>query len=91
MKNMSHEWLKAARDDLLLMEDILNRDYLTHMVAFHAQQCIEKCLKAVLEEYKIEIPKIHKLVTLSGIVENKIPFHADYEMLKKQIAFWFNH
>jgi HEPN domain-containing protein len=28
---------------------------LTHMVAFHSQQCIEKSLKAVMEEYGIEL------------------------------------
>lgn len=33
-------------------------------VCFHAQQCAEKYLKAVLEEQEIEVPKIHDLVVL---------------------------
>ena len=36
--------------------------HLSHIVAFHAQQCVEKVFKAVLEEHKIEVPRIHSLV-----------------------------
>lgn len=64
MKNITVEWLKAANDDLLLIEKILTEASLTHMVAFHAQQVIEKCLKAISEEKQIELLKIHNLKTL---------------------------
>jgi len=57
MKKLSHEWLKAAQDDLLLMEDILDRDSLTHMVAFHAQQCVEKCLKQSRKNMRLKFQK----------------------------------
>lgn len=65
MRTLSAEWLKAAHDDLAVIENIINEESLTHMVAFHAQQCIEKSLKAMGEEKQLEIPKIHKLKTLS--------------------------
>ena len=42
---------------------------LSHIVAFHAQQSIEKVFKAILEEHNMEMPKIHNLVTLYGKVE----------------------
>jgi len=64
MKMISKEWLKASNDDILIIEQIINIEHLTHMVAFHSQQAIEKSLKALIEEYEIDIPKIHKLIRL---------------------------
>ena len=58
------EWLKASNDDLLTISKLLNDAHLTHIVAFHAQQSIEKSFKALLEELELEIPKIHKLKKL---------------------------
>jgi len=69
MKKITSEWLKSASDDLLLIEEIMSKSSLTHIAAFHAQQTIEKSLKAVLEEKGIEIPKIHKLKTLFSITK----------------------
>ena len=71
MKVISKEWLKASRDDMLIIEQIINIEHLTHMVAFHAQQAIEKSLKALIEEYEIDIPKIHKLIRLKKILSDK--------------------
>jgi len=65
MKSLSQEWLKAAQDDLAVIEKIIHEASLAHMVAFHAQQCIEKSLKAIGEERSLELPKIHKLKTLT--------------------------
>jgi len=44
---------------------------LTAIVAFHAQQCVEKCLKAALEEFDIDVGKTHNLLTLKAAVERK--------------------
>jgi len=68
MKAMTKEWIKAAYDNLMAIEVLLDNSHLTHIVAFHSQQCIEKLFKAVLEEYEIETPKIHKLVELQAIM-----------------------
>jgi HEPN domain-containing protein len=51
MKEVTEEWLRAASDDLLVIDRIASEEHLAHMVAFHSQQCIEKSLKAVIEEY----------------------------------------
>ena len=42
MKKISEEWLKAAKDDLRVADKIISDEALTHMVAFHCQQCIER-------------------------------------------------
>ena len=60
MKKQAENWLKSAKDDLILIEEIINNDLLTHMVAFHSQQAIEKSFKAILEEKEAKVPKIHK-------------------------------
>lgn len=48
-KELALEWLEAVTADLKTIERTLDDEGLTHMVAFHAQQSIEKCLKALLE------------------------------------------
>ncbi len=40
MKKLAEEWLKHAEKDLLTIERIIDEEYLTNIVAFHAQQCI---------------------------------------------------
>lgn len=72
MRNLTKEWLKAAYDDLITIEEIKDNVLLTHIVAFHAQQCVEKVFKAILEENQIEIPKIHKLRQLLTLFPEKI-------------------
>ena len=72
MRLMTNEWLKAASDDLLSIEKLIVVEHLSHIVAFHAQQAIEKSFKSLFEEFQIEIPKIHKLINLHKILEEKI-------------------
>ncbi len=45
---MAKEWLESANGDLKTIEEIINNDYLTHIAAFHSQQCVEKSFKALL-------------------------------------------
>ncbi len=59
MRRQTKAWLDSARDDLGVVEAIIYREDLTHMVAFHCQQSIEKALKAVLEEHEQLVPRIH--------------------------------
>lgn len=73
------EWLKAARLDLDSIPYILHVEHLTPVVAFHAQQSVEKSLKALLEFKGRHIPKTHKLQTLFDIA--KPEFEIDEEIL----------
>ena len=72
MRRFTKEWLIASSDDLLTIHEIKEIGHLTHIVAFHAQQSVEKSLKALIEEYEIDIPKIHKLSKLQNILKGKI-------------------
>lgn len=80
MRTATEEWLTAARDDLETVAEIVDNSRLTHVVAFHTQQCIEKGLKAVLEEYEQDVPNIHNLITLHGRAEAHFPEAADVEV-----------
>jgi len=77
MKTFTKEWLVAANDDLLTVNAIISNDLLTHIVAFHAQQCIEKCFKAILEDNEIDLPKIHKLIKLKNILPIQLSISND--------------
>lgn len=69
MVTMHVEWLKAAHDDLILLSDIATNASITHLIAFHSQQAVEKSLKAYLEYQDQEVPKIHKIQSLVDRVE----------------------
>ena len=43
MKKASVQWLESAEMDLGSIEQIIRREDLTPVAAFHSQQCVEKC------------------------------------------------
>ena len=73
-KELAMEWIKASNDDIRVIEKIIDDDLLTHIVAFHAQQSIEKSFKSILEFNHKDIPKIHKLQTLADILDLDLNF-----------------
>ena len=64
MKQTTRDWLIAAEDDLLAARKLAGEDRLTNVVAFHCQQCIEKCFKAIIEEQDKPSIKSHDLLRL---------------------------
>lgn len=64
MKPITKEWLNAANDDVIAMEVMLGREEITNMVAFHAQQAVEKSFKALIEEFDLGKIKTHQLENL---------------------------
>ena len=81
MRRQTKAWLDSARDDLRVVEEILDNEDLTHMVAFHCQQSIEKSFKAVLEEFEQIVPRIHDLITLRTQAEKYISLTAESALL----------
>jgi len=62
MKDGARSWMAFADRDLEAAKILLDNEYVSNVVLFHCQQCVEKCLKAILEEHQIQIPKIHSVV-----------------------------
>ena len=77
MKAITQNWLNYAKADLLNCEHIIKDVFLTNIVAFHSQQTVEKCFKAIIEENGIRLKRIHNLVKLYEITEKYINFTVD--------------
>lgn len=58
------DWLRHARSDLSVARRTGDPDTLLETLCFHAQQAVEKCLKAVLVSRGIAPPATHNLKTL---------------------------
>ena len=48
MKKQDENWLQPTSDDLSIINEIIQNENLSQMVAFHSQQAIEKSIKAIL-------------------------------------------
>ena len=83
MRRQAKAWLDSACDDLGVVEEIINRDDLTHMAAFHCQQSIEKSFKAVLEEFEQTVPRVHDLNTLRNQVEKYVRLQVESDLLSQ--------
>lgn len=63
--NISSEWLRRARSDLQLGRVALRaKGVLPEDACFHAQQCAEKALKALLLKRGIDFPRTHVIEVL---------------------------
>jgi HEPN domain-containing protein len=80
-KELAKEWLLSAMSDLKSIEHIIDDEFLTHMVAFHAQQSVEKSLKALLEYQSKRVPKEHSTLTLYAMAEDCFDEPLDKGML----------
>jgi len=76
-RRMALEWLKAAKDDLMVIEEISKNELLTHMMAFHSQQALEKIFKAMIEYRMERVPKQHDLLLLQKKVGADLPIEGE--------------
>ena len=83
MKKITGEWLSSAKDDLKVIVRAIDDESLTHQVAFHSQQAIEKSLKAIIEEYEIVFIRTHSLETLIAKTNSYIELPVDIILLRK--------
>jgi len=67
---VAYGWALKAENDLITAAHTLKlgADTPTDTVCFHAQQCVEKCLKALLVCQGIEFGRIHHLSTLLALL-----------------------
>lgn len=75
MKKETKEWTKIAIEELQAAEYLFERS-LYRMVCYHAQQAVEKILKAILTEHETEFSRTHNILDLRNAVEGigyKIP------------------
>ena len=85
MQPLTTEWIQKAEGDLATAHRELRARKSPNYDAacFHAQQCAEKYLKALLQEAVIPFGKTHNLPLLLDLQQNRHPF---LEMLRPVLA-----
>ena len=76
-RELAHEWLAKADVDLSAASALHSAGDLTDVVAFHAQQVVEKALKAFLVWHQIEFPKTHDIERLLELCASIDPEAAE--------------
>jgi len=81
MKPITQEWVNKAEGDFATAQRELQVQHMPNYdaVCFHAQQCIEKYLKACLQEENIAFTKTHDLSVLLNLF---LPIQPDWERLR---------
>ena len=84
-----HAWMKRAEVDFTLARSALRRKKpLVYGTVFHAQQCAEKYLKALLVSRGQAFPRTHDLAALSDLcLQNNIVVPVDQDALERLAAY----
>jgi HEPN domain-containing protein len=80
MKAATREWVRCAEEDFDVANALLRRRTKTaaNSIGFHCQQCVEKYLKARLEESSLKAPKTHDLIALVQLLLPLEPLWAAF-------------
>jgi len=91
MHPMTQEWVDKAESDYAVVSLLVRASRTTPLwepICFHAQQCIEKYLKARLVEANIPFPKTHDLDELLKLVVPVEPAWAAAASPFPRMAVW---
>lgn len=82
-------WVARAEEDIALARSAIRRKVpLTYGAVFHAQQCAEKYLKALLVARGQEFPRTHDLAALRDLcLQNDISIPVDQDALERLAAY----
>jgi len=79
MKELTKEWIKKADNDLIICErESLSTPPVYDAICFHAEQAVEKYLKAILQEKEKAIPKTHDLEKIVDLCKEWLPHLEDF-------------
>jgi len=86
MKPITSEWIAKAEGDFATLERECQVDDLANYdgICFHAQQCVEKYVKARLCEAGVEFAKTHDLVAL---LEAVLEWEPQWEQYREDLAY----
>ena len=86
MKPLTLEWIEKAERDFETMEreSRVRKNPNRDAVCFHAQQCVEKYLKARLCDEGERIPKIHDL---NALLDQVLPFEPLWEAYRESFVY----
>jgi HEPN domain-containing protein len=80
MKPATREWVRCGEEDFDVATALMRRRTKTaaNSIGFHSQQCVEKYLKARLEEAGLVAPRTHDLVALLQLLLPIEPMWASF-------------
>jgi len=86
MNEIVDEWIKKAEGDYVsALREYRARKHPNYDASgFHAQQCIEKYIKAVLQKYNVRFEKIHDLLALKELCNT---FFPQLELFEESLAY----
>jgi HEPN domain-containing protein len=86
MRRVTAEWVEKAEGDFATVERECRARKRPNYdgACFHAQQCAEKYLKALLSETDIPFTKTHDLVDL---LEKALPARPEWEGFREDMAY----
>ena len=80
MKPLAEEWLSKADEDLLVAErELCAEPPALSAVCFHAQQAVEKAMKAMLVDSSVSFPRTHDLKFLIDLIKTQTAAFNDLE------------
>ncbi len=84
MNPLTREWVEKAEGDFATAGREMRARKAPNYdaVCFHAQQCAEKYLKALLQEADIPFGKTHHLIAL---LESLLPLKSSWETIRPQL------
>jgi HEPN domain-containing protein len=71
------DWLRYAHSDLALAKQANAGDVLREILCFHAQQAVERSIKAVLVHFGVAFPRTHSIERLIDLLPPSVPRTAD--------------
>ena len=87
MNPLALEWIEKAENDYAAVQQLLQAPNPLHdIICFHVQQCIEKYLKAWLQEANIHTPRTHNLQELLDLIVQTLPTWAHWQPDFKRIT-----
>lgn len=84
LRELINKWLLKANNDLMMIENEFHSENpVTDGICFHAQQSVEKYLKAFLVANQIEFPQTHNI----GIILNLcMKVDPDFQGLRESVT-----
>ena len=81
MNPLTQEWIQRAEADYITVQQLLltANPLLHNIICFHAQQCIEKYLKAWLQEANMPVLRTHNLEELLTLIVPTLPDWSDWQ------------
>ncbi len=80
MKPLAREWLNKADEDYRVAErELAAEPPAFAAVCFHAQQAVEKAMKALLVDFGADFPRTHDLKFLLDLIKGKTPVFNNLE------------